>query len=46
MGSLLNVFNPGSVALLGASDKEGSVGKIVITNLFQDAARIKTRRDM
>jgi acetyltransferase len=46
MGSLDNVFNPGSVALIGARDKEGSVGRIVLTNLFQDAARIKTRRNI
>jgi len=35
MGNLNNLFNPGSVALIGASDKEGSVGKIILTNLLQ-----------
>ncbi len=35
MGNLNNVFNPGSVALIGASDREGSVGRIIFTNLLQ-----------
>ena len=28
------VFNPGTVALIGASEKEGSVGKAVMENLL------------
>jgi acetyltransferase len=39
MGSLGNVFNPASIALIGASDKEGSVGKIMLTNLLQAEGR-------
>lgn len=35
MGNLNNVFNPASVALIGASDREGSVGRIALTNLLQ-----------
>lgn len=35
MGSLNNIFNPGSIVLIGASDKEGSIGRIVLTNLLQ-----------
>ena len=35
MGNLNSLFNPGSIALIGASDKEGSVGKIILTNLLQ-----------
>jgi acetyltransferase len=35
MGNLNNLFNPGSVALIGASDREGSLGKIILTNLLQ-----------
>ncbi|HUL36350.1 MAG TPA: bifunctional acetate--CoA ligase family protein/GNAT family N-acetyltransferase [Thermodesulfobacteriota bacterium] len=39
MGNLNNVFNPGSIALIGASDKEGSVGRIILTNLLQAKGR-------
>ena len=35
MGKLDNVFDPGSVALIGASDKEDSISKIILTNLLQ-----------
>jgi len=34
MGNLNSLFNPGGIALIGASDKEGSVGKIILTNLL------------
>ena len=39
MGNLNNVFNPNSVALIGASDKEGSLGRIILTNLLQTKDR-------
>jgi acetyltransferase len=39
MGNLNNVFNPSSVALIGASDKEGSIGRIILTNLLQAEGR-------
>ncbi len=35
MGNLNDLFNPGSIALIGASDKEGSVGRIALTNLVK-----------
>jgi acetyltransferase len=35
MGNLNSVFTPGSIALIGASDKDGSVGRIIFTNLLQ-----------
>lgn len=35
MGNLDNLFNPKSVALIGASDKEGSVGTVALANLMQ-----------
>ena len=35
MGNLNKLFNPGSIALIGASDKEGSIGRIILTNLLQ-----------
>ena len=35
MGNLNNLFNPGNIALIGASDKEGSIGTIILTNLLQ-----------
>ncbi len=35
MGNLNNVFNPKNIALIGASDREGSVGRIALTNLLQ-----------
>ena len=35
MGNLNNVFNPRSIALIGASDREGSVGRVALTNLIQ-----------
>jgi acetyltransferase len=34
MGTLSSIFDPKSVALIGASDTEGSVGRIILTNLF------------
>lgn len=39
MGNLNNIFNPGSVALIGASEKEGTVGRIILTNLLQSKDR-------
>lgn len=35
MGDLNNIFNPGTIALIGASDREGSPGRIALTNLLQ-----------
>ena len=35
MGNLNNLFNPKSIALIGASDREGSVGNVALTNLVQ-----------
>jgi acetyltransferase len=39
MGTLSNVFDPGSVALIGASDVEGSVGRTILTNLLSSRER-------
>lgn len=39
MGNLNNVFNPRSIALIGASDREGSVGRVALTNLIQAKER-------
>ncbi|MCK9228316.1 MAG: bifunctional acetate--CoA ligase family protein/GNAT family N-acetyltransferase [Syntrophorhabdaceae bacterium] len=35
MGNLNNLFNPKNIALIGASDRGGSVGRIALTNLLQ-----------
>jgi acetyltransferase len=35
MGNLNNLFNPKGIAVIGASDREGSVGRIALTNLIQ-----------
>lgn len=35
MGNLNNLFNPKGIAVIGASDREGSVGRIALTNLLQ-----------
>ncbi len=34
MGSLKNMFNPSTIAVIGASEKEGSVGRTVFENLL------------
>jgi len=34
MAILSHVFDPESIALIGASDREGSVGRIILTNLL------------
>jgi len=34
-------FNPGSVALIGATDKDGSAGRIILENLVQSVDRRK-----
>ena len=39
MGNLNSIFNPGSIVLIGASDKEGSVGRIIFTNLLRAKGR-------
>jgi acetyltransferase len=39
MGNLTNLFNPKSVALIGASDREGALGKTLLTNLLQGKGR-------
>lgn len=39
MGNLNNLFNPQSVAVIGASDKEDSVGRAILTNLLQAGDR-------
>jgi len=39
MGSIKEMLNPQSVALIGATDKESSIGKAVLTNLLQATAR-------
>jgi len=39
MATLSSVFDPESVALIGASDKEGSVGRIILTNLLKAKGR-------
>ncbi len=39
MGTLHQLFNPGSIALIGATDREDSVGKILLTNLLQAKER-------
>jgi acetyltransferase len=39
MGNLTNLFNPKSIALIGASDREGALGKILLTNLLQVKGR-------
>jgi acetyltransferase len=37
MGNIREMLNPRSVALVGATDKENSVGRAVLTNLLQGA---------
>jgi acetyltransferase len=39
MGNLHNVFNPRSIALIGASDREGAIGRTMFTNLLQTKGR-------
>ncbi|OPX95833.1 MAG: Succinyl-CoA ligase (ADP-forming) subunit alpha [Syntrophorhabdus sp. PtaB.Bin006] len=39
MGSIKEMLNPQSVALIGATDKESSIGKAVLTNLLQATDR-------
>ena len=39
MGNLNSLFNPSTIALIGASDEQGSVGKIILTNLLQAKGR-------
>jgi len=34
MATLSSVFDPKSIALIGASDREGSIGRIILTNLL------------
>ncbi len=39
MATLSSVFDPKSIALIGASDREGSVGRIIMTNLLRTKGR-------
>jgi len=39
MGSIIEMLNPRSVALIGATEKEDSVGRAVLTNLLRAASR-------
>ena len=39
MGSIIEMLNPRSVALIGATEKEGSVGRAVLINLLRTADR-------
>ena len=39
MRKLNNLFNPKTIALIGASDKESTIGRIILTNLLQSKDR-------
>lgn len=39
MGTLSNLFDPRGIALIGASDREGTVGRIIMTNLLRSKDR-------
>ena len=39
MATLSSIFDPRSVALIGASDKDGAVGRIILTNLLNSKDR-------
>lgn len=39
MGDLKSMFNPSTIAVIGASEKEGSVGRIILENLLLAADR-------
>ncbi|OPY90551.1 MAG: Succinyl-CoA ligase (ADP-forming) subunit beta [Syntrophus sp. PtaU1.Bin208] len=39
MATLSSVFEPKSIALIGASDRQGSVGQIILTNLLKAKGR-------
>jgi acetyltransferase len=39
MGDLMKMFNPGTIALIGASGKEGSVGAALLKNLLSSHTR-------
>ena len=34
MGDISKIFNPGTIALIGATEKEHSVGRIILDNLL------------
>ena len=36
MGALSDLFGPERVAVVGATDREGSVGRAILTNLQED----------
>ncbi len=37
MGDIAKMFNPGTVALIGATDKEGSIGRALFENLLKSS---------
>ena len=39
MGSIREMLNPQSVALIGATEKQGSIGRAVLTNLLRATER-------
>jgi acetyltransferase len=39
MGNLNDVFNPASIVFIGATDREGTVGRNILTNLLQTKDR-------
>jgi acetyltransferase len=40
MGNIVDMLNPQSVALIGATDREGSIGRTVLTNLLKKSDRV------
>ncbi|HEX7503942.1 MAG TPA: CoA-binding protein, partial [Syntrophales bacterium] len=39
MGDMMKMFNPGTIALIGASGKEGSIGAALLKNLLSSQGR-------
>ena len=39
MATLSSIFDPRSIALIGASDRDGAVGRIILTNLINSKGR-------